>query len=676
MVHIIFDTSTVSYDNFQPNELTRNGITDEYNYFRGAPPFQRGYGQRGAGVGDVMRGLWRFIRPIIQRVGSTVSAEALNTGQRVLERVNKGEPIKEALVSEGRKGIDTVLEKGGFPKQFGTGGKKSIKRKRELEKLHQTLIKRKRLRKDAFESINSITNALDFFHVPPTNVSISSSKVFEILTSNPLTDTPYHFKIHSSSNYIDLSKCYLLTEFRIRKENAAGQLVNLTLDENVAPIQMIGKTFINNMRVSVNGQEIFNSNSLYAYKTYLSHELSYSAGAKSSHLNSAGYYYDTGTDQQLGSSFTSRKSLFTQSRTAQFVSKLDADIFNQPLYLINHLVSCKLYVKKVELMDGLALDITRKLDTKPARYAVRKTLMKQLFITQGRYEFNSNIFMDKIPRRIILGLVSNSDYVGAVERSPFNFQHFNVREISIIANGRSYPQAPYDLDYKNFKYARPFNDMNDALGFANSCESNGITYQQFGQNSCIYVFNLTNSGEDQGDTFDLIKNGTTSVSIKFNQPVLEGGAMLIVMGEADSLIMLDKNRTIATLFFAPCSNSLFKDTDVNLENLPEYSEFIKQLKPSTTPLPLIIGFPNGNLPTIQLCKESPGDDLYGHIFCWGMIGLYFVLILSLIVYQLRSFFWVIFQRKRYNNSDVQQSNIENFELKPLNESTISGLFSV
>ncbi|CAK5022055.1 unnamed protein product [Meloidogyne enterolobii] len=97
-----------------------------------------------------MRGLWRFILPIIQRVGSTVSAEALNTGQRVLERVNKGEPIKEALVSEGRKGIDTVLEKGGLPKQFGTGVKKSIKRKRELDKLHQTFIKRKRLRKDAF----------------------------------------------------------------------------------------------------------------------------------------------------------------------------------------------------------------------------------------------------------------------------------------------------------------------------------------------------------------------------------------------------------------------------------------------------------------------------------------------------------------------------------------------
>ncbi|KAL3081237.1 hypothetical protein niasHS_012649 [Heterodera schachtii] len=99
---------------------------DNFDYFRGSSPFQRGYGiQRGAGVGDVFRGLWRFFLPILRRVGTTVGSEALSTGQRVLERV------------------------------------------------------------------------------------------FELLPSNPLTDTPYHFKLHSSQNYIDLSKCYLLTEFRI-----------------------------------------------------------------------------------------------------------------------------------------------------------------------------------------------------------------------------------------------------------------------------------------------------------------------------------------------------------------------------------------------------------------------------------------------------------------------------
>ena len=47
--------------------------------------------------------------------------------------------------------------------------------------------------------------------------------------------------------------------------------------------------------------------------------------------------------------------------------------------------------------------------------------MKPLFISQGRYEFNANLFMDQIPRRVILGLVSNSDYVGAIDRTPLIF---------------------------------------------------------------------------------------------------------------------------------------------------------------------------------------------------------------------------------------------------------------
>nr|CAD2195922.1 unnamed protein product [Meloidogyne enterolobii] len=429
------------------------------------------------------------------------------------------------------------------------------------------------------ESINSITSALDFFQIPPTNVTVTSSKVFEILPSNPLTDTPYHFKIHSSQNYIDLSKCYLFTELRIRKENENGYLVNLAPTDNIAPIQLIGQTFINNMKIGINGREIYNSNSLYAYKTYLSYELSYSQGAKSSHLNAAGYYFGSDINLESGVGYESRKRLFSNSSTAQFIAKLDADIFNQPLYLINQceidieilpneakfvlvappvlgipqttryyfeVLNCKLYIKKMDLMDGLALDIARKLDTKPARYAIRKTMMKPLFISMGRYEFNANLFMDQIPRRITIGLVSNSDYVGNLGRSPFNFQHFNVREITIIANGRSYPQALYDLDYENGKYVRAFNDMNDAIGLATSSESNGITYQQYGTTHCIYIFNLTNSGDDQGGLFDLIKNGTTAVNIKFSQPVPEGGIMLVAMGESDSLIILDKNRTIAS----------------------------------------------------------------------------------------------------------------------------------
>ncbi|KAL3092139.1 hypothetical protein niasHT_021274 [Heterodera trifolii] len=267
MVHIVFDPSIAQYDEYV--QYGSGLEKDNFDYFRGSSPFQRGYGiQRGAGVGDVFRGLWRFFLPILRRVGTTVGSEALSTGQRVLERVgNEGVPFKEALVSEGKRGIDTV---------------------------------------------------------------------FELLPSNPLTDTPYHFKLHSSQNYIDLSKCYLLTEFRIRKENNNGQLVDLTVDDaDIAPIQMIGQTFIRNIKMSINGREIFNANSLMAYKTYFSHELSYSTTAKDSHLNAAGYYRDMGDALEIGNGFIARRNLFAGSNVAQFIAKIDTDLFNQPLYLIN-----------------------------------------------------------------------------------------------------------------------------------------------------------------------------------------------------------------------------------------------------------------------------------------------------------------------------------------------------
>jgi hypothetical protein len=158
MVHIVFDPSQPNVEDFIQIGGGLGEISPEYNYFKGAPVFQRGYGtQGGAGVGDVFRGLWRFFLPLIRRVGTTVSAEVLNTGQRALDRVIQGEPVKQALVSEGKRGIDTVLDRGGFPKQFGTG-RLAIKGKRKsvFQPSHQIIIgkskKKQRLRSDVFGS--------------------------------------------------------------------------------------------------------------------------------------------------------------------------------------------------------------------------------------------------------------------------------------------------------------------------------------------------------------------------------------------------------------------------------------------------------------------------------------------------------------------------------------------
>ena len=151
MVHEIFDPNSVSLDDFVVVEQI--GAGENFNYFHGIPPYQRGYGrQRGGGVGDVLRFLWRAILPTIKSAGAALGKEALATGSRVLDTIEKGEAPKTAIISQVKKGLDNVMEKGGVGRQFGTGAKKrkSIKRTTIIGKTVPKSAIKKRKRSDVF----------------------------------------------------------------------------------------------------------------------------------------------------------------------------------------------------------------------------------------------------------------------------------------------------------------------------------------------------------------------------------------------------------------------------------------------------------------------------------------------------------------------------------------------
>uniref|UniRef100_A0A183BMB2 ResB domain-containing protein n=1 Tax=Globodera pallida TaxID=36090 RepID=A0A183BMB2_GLOPA len=217
---------------------------------------------------------------------------------------------------------------------------------------------------------------------------------------------------------------------------------------------------------------------------------------------------------------------------------------------------CRLIVKTVDLMDGLSLDIARKLDVEPARYGIRKSFMKSLFITGGRYDYSANLFTEEVPRRVIIGLVANQNYIGHKQKNPFYFNHHNVRDIELTASGRTYPQYPYNLDYKNNNYARAYHDAQEHLGMACTTESNGLSYSMFKTAFCLYVFQMTNSQEDSPG-FELIKEGCTAVSIRFSEPVPPEGVTLIAYGEADGLILIDQVIEKSPIHFALCLLYLF-----------------------------------------------------------------------------------------------------------------------
>ncbi|KAL3073944.1 hypothetical protein niasHT_036032 [Heterodera trifolii] len=468
---------------------------------------------RGAGVGALFRSLMRYLLPIGKQIGSAIGRQGMESGNRVLTNVLEGKDLKESLVSE----------------------------------------------------------------IPPTNVSVVRSFFRQVLPLATITqESPYLFRLYSDNLWTDLSRIYLYLELSIEKPGANDKWVAIEdTDTSVSAIQGIGQTFVQQLKVTVGNTEVYDSGNLYPFKAYITNELSFPVNAKKNFLSSTGYYHTVNQDDSTDDGFKERCKIFKGGKNAQFLSRLDFDLGNQELYLLNNLDllftiykakdvfllqtlkandstkyrltvhDVKIYAKMVEVQPSLNMSLYKTLEKQPATYAVRKTEIKSSFISVGRYEFEYNVFSATIPRRVIIALVGNSAFHGDYKLSPFMFEPFDLREISVHAGGIVYPAVPYKLNFSNDHFVTAFVDMYEALGMANSERSFDISMAQFKKGWSFFVIPLTSTLDDSCG-FELLRSGSTNVRATFNSPIPLGGVEMIVLGEFDQMIMVDYNRHIVT----------------------------------------------------------------------------------------------------------------------------------
>nr|CAD2197408.1 unnamed protein product [Meloidogyne enterolobii] len=424
----------------------------------------------------------------------------------------------------------------------------------------------------------ALNSALNIFSVPPTNVSVIRSFFREILPLSTITqDSPYLFRLFSDNLWTDLSRTYLYLELSIEKLGDTGKWEDIdpTKDTNIGTIQGIGQTFVQQLKVNVGTTEIYDSGTLYPYKAYITNELSFPDNVKSNFLASVGYYKSEKHDDAFDSGFINRCSLFAGGKRSQFLSRLDFDLGNQELFLLNNLDinfsiyrsknsfvlhklkaddkneyrlyvhDVKLFSKMIEVQPSLNMNIYKTLESKPATYALRRTEMKSTFLTAGRTEIEYNAFSATIPRRVTVALVSNKAFNGDMALSPFNFKPFDLREISVHTGGHIYPMVAYKLKFEKDLFVRAFVDMYEALGMANSDRSIDIPMSRFKNGWTFFVIPLTSTLDDSCG-FELLRSGTTSIRLEFNSLIPSGGVEMIILGEFDQMLMIDYNRHIVS----------------------------------------------------------------------------------------------------------------------------------
>ncbi|KAL3085526.1 hypothetical protein niasHS_006974 [Heterodera schachtii] len=452
------------------------------------------------------------------------------------------------------------------------------------------------------------------FNLPPTNVAINKTSVRELLPLSALNQTgPYLFRLFSDSQYCDLSKTYMYLLTSIERKNAAGEWVPtddaIEEDRHVGVIQNFGSSFIRSLKVNISGVEVFDSSIYYHYRAYIMQELGYSHEIRKAFHEAGCYYSDENSqDSYSNKGFTSRVQRFSNGKHCETMVKLNFDLARQNTLLLNNqdvvftihrnsdsfllltprwktvidevkdaqgnivtaarvtwhdskaeyrirLHDMRLYLRTVDVTSSLNVAISRQLESTPAKYALRKVEMRSIFLGTGRTELSHNVFTSTLPRRLICTFVSTGAYSGARHLSPFNFEHANVRSISAEANGLTFPSTPYLFSFGNQKrFVRAFVDMYAGLGLDDSDNKTvSISMARFLSGWAFFVIPMTSTLDDTPG-FELIRQGTCTVKVQFEQPIkADGYEMLILVARCSGvpycevLATLHSTRTVANL---------------------------------------------------------------------------------------------------------------------------------
>ena len=154
-------------------------------------------------------------------------------------------------------------------------------------------------------SMIAAKSEMDFFSVPPTQVSVKdgfwSSHNLEKSATNV---GPYRIELPKDNYYYDLSKNYIQLKLQIVKPDGSA----LAETDKIGVINLLAKTFFERVIVKIQGKEVYNSGSLYAYQAYIETLLNYGWGSKNGELQLGLFHKDTDFSKTVGNAGYEKRS--------------------------------------------------------------------------------------------------------------------------------------------------------------------------------------------------------------------------------------------------------------------------------------------------------------------------------------------------------------------------------
>lgn len=423
-------------------------------------------------------------------------------------------------------------------------------------------------------SVQSYSSAVDYFTLPPTDVTTINS---ELATYWPLSNfkdntNPIQFTIlGSASHHLQLDTARLYVKLKIVKTDDKS----LTSADEVAPCFNFFPALWESCDVQLNGHPITRSSNYYSFRHHIKDVLTTSESAKKTWLSTQLYYPDSVQDtfDATNKGYLTRREFSSQSSIFEVSGKVSDSIFTSNRWLPNN-VELKITLRRAlpefslvgkAISQGTAFPYAIKFEDvqlQIRRHIVNPTILAdhQRMLSSGkRFQFpirvheiktfvcgansssvvSETLFSGVLPELLILTFIDSKALIGSVDYSCFNFQHFGLQSVSVTINGEN--ALWRQLEFENTK--KLCLSAYQTLFAANPGADYGIgiTRDEFLDGNFMIVLDL--SPFNRQNRFQITKSGQLQVELKFKAPLTKPCNCLI-LAQSATVLQIDNNRNI------------------------------------------------------------------------------------------------------------------------------------
>lgn len=338
-------------------------------------------------------------------------------------------------------------------------------------------------------------------------------------TGSVTGDGPFEFVLQpAGDSYLLMGNLYLYTRAKIVKEGGG----NLTAADVVAPVNCLGTAFWEHTETILNDISASGSSSSHTnYKGYLETVLSYDSDSKHTHLRSQLFALDTpGSYQDFtvagdNMGFRERRTATKDSNTFDFCSPITSDFVRASNHLAPgnklafkfyrardsfllcssttnkrykiKILDLRLYYQRVRLRDNIP-------SPRNERYLMTKTELKFFHVARGQSGYAVDLVTGgRMPKSIVIAQVETRAADGEYDRNPFYFQHFNLKRLNLVVNGRRVPSDSLTPNFDNTPplVNREYTHMFMNTGTYRTDRGNCITLPAFQDGMSVFPFDLT-----------------------------------------------------------------------------------------------------------------------------------------------------------------------------------------